>query len=132
MLDAITAAVRTLAVPYGYTLAIWSSGALAVSSYGMSRRPDVILFVLGATCGYLIWDVPVLLLTGGPHNFALSLPGSASLNVLPVLPVVLLSLAIRFIPSRRVGFLFSGFLASVVYVASLAILLWSATAFGIH
>jgi len=129
MLDAIVASVRALAVPYGYTLAIWSSGALAISSYGVPQRPDVLLFVLGATSGYLIWDVPVLLLTGGPHSFSVSLPGSASLNILAVLPAVLLSLAIRFIPSRRLGFLFSGFLASAAYVASLATLLWSATAF---
>ncbi len=129
MLDAIVAAVRALAVPYGYTLAIWSSGALAISSYGVPHRFDVILFVLGATAGYLMWDVPVLLLTGGPHNFSVVLPGSASLNVLAVLPAVLLSFAIRFIPSRRAGFLFSGFLASAAYVLSLALLLWGAVAF---
>lgn len=50
------AALSTLlvasAAPYGYTLAIWSSGALLMRSHGVPDVGDVFIFVAGAIAGF--------------------------------------------------------------------------------
>lgn len=50
------AALSTLlvasAAPYGYTLAIWGSGAMLVRSHGVPDVGDVFMFVAGAIAGF--------------------------------------------------------------------------------
>jgi hypothetical protein len=50
------AALSTLlvasAAPYGYTLAIWGSGAMLVRSHGVPDVGDVFIFVAGAIAGF--------------------------------------------------------------------------------
>lgn len=39
-------------VPYGYTLTIWSAGALCIRRFGLPGFAEVFLFALGGTAGY--------------------------------------------------------------------------------
>ena len=52
--EALGLVVRLEAVPYGYTLGVWSVGAICIGHYGWPRIGDVLLFVAGAVSGYLI------------------------------------------------------------------------------
>jgi hypothetical protein len=51
------AALRTVvaasAVPYGYTVSIWSSGSVLMDRRGMPDVLDVLLFVVGALSGFV-------------------------------------------------------------------------------
>jgi hypothetical protein len=53
---AVHASLSTVVVatsaPYGYTLGVWSSGALLVHSHGVPSVTDVLTFVAGAIAGF--------------------------------------------------------------------------------
>jgi len=53
--------VLASAAPYGYTLTIWSSGAVLIRSHGTPSVGDVFLFIVGALVGF---DVLGLLARG--------------------------------------------------------------------
>lgn len=46
--------VRSSAIPYGYTVTIWTSGAAIESSHGTPTVADAFLFVLGAMAGFAV------------------------------------------------------------------------------
>lgn len=48
----VRAAVASSAGPYGYTLTIWTSGAILLDARGVPSTLDAFLFVLGALCGF--------------------------------------------------------------------------------
>ncbi len=47
-------AVGTSAGPYGYTLTIWTSGAVLLHNHGVPDTLEVILFAFGAVLGFAI------------------------------------------------------------------------------
>jgi hypothetical protein len=51
---AVAATVAAGAVPYGYTIAIWSSGAVLMHAHGTPNVGDVLAFVAGGLIGYLM------------------------------------------------------------------------------
>lgn len=51
---ALATVVSTSAVPYGYTLAIWGSGAVLVRSLGAPTTADAFLFAAGAIAGFYL------------------------------------------------------------------------------
>lgn len=121
--DSLLVVVRALAVPYGYTLALWSAGALAIARWGLPSRRQVLFFVAGAVLAYVLFDLPVLLLAGGPQEFAVRLPAAASLNVIPVLPALGAALLVTRIASKSSGFFLLGFAATSFYIAAFTLVL---------
>ena len=51
-LDGIATTLASAAVPYGYTVVVWSSGSLVSNSRGKPGVEDVVLFAAGAVVGY--------------------------------------------------------------------------------
>jgi hypothetical protein len=49
---ALATIVAASAAPYGYTLSVWGSGALALSMDGVPRQGEAVAFVLGAVLAY--------------------------------------------------------------------------------
>jgi hypothetical protein len=49
---ALDAVVAASAAPYGYTVSIWSSGAIVMHAHGAPDVLDVVLFALGALAGF--------------------------------------------------------------------------------
>jgi hypothetical protein len=49
---ALDAVVAASAAPYGYTISIWSSGAIVMHAHGAPDVLDVVLFALGALVGF--------------------------------------------------------------------------------
>jgi hypothetical protein len=50
--SALDAVVAASAAPYGYTVSIWSSGAILIHTHGAPDVLDVVLFALGALAGF--------------------------------------------------------------------------------
>jgi hypothetical protein len=51
---ALESVAAASAAPYGYTISIWSTGALLMHAHGMPDVLDVLLFVLGAISGFVV------------------------------------------------------------------------------
>jgi len=51
-LRGVDAALRGAALPYGYTLTVWATGASLIRSHGTPDLGHVLLFVAGATTAY--------------------------------------------------------------------------------
>lgn len=50
----LQSAVATSAAPYGYTLTIWTSGAVTTHSQGIPTAWEALLFVAGAVIGFAL------------------------------------------------------------------------------
>ncbi|HEY1355410.1 MAG TPA: hypothetical protein VGF09_03760 [Solirubrobacterales bacterium] len=50
----LQAAVATSAAPYGYTLTIWTSGAVTTHAEGLPTTIDALLFLAGAVAGFAL------------------------------------------------------------------------------
>lgn len=119
--EALGLVVRLETVPYGYTLAVWSAGAICIGHYGWPRIGDVLLFVAGAVSGYLM----LVLLAAGLGAGAPQGPVPAllpTLNLAPALPPVVVAVAVRRIGNRTVGYFAIGFLATLTYTCGLVLL----------
>lgn len=51
---ALTTVVDRSAIPYGYTLTIWTSGAVLERSHGTPAVGDTLLFLIGAFAGFAV------------------------------------------------------------------------------
>ena len=121
--EAVRAVTHALAVPYGYTLTIWASGALAVSRYGSPRPLEILLFIGGATLGFLAFDAFSIASMPGEGSFSVVLPASVTLNLLAVAPASLVVFLVRRVRPRALGFFAVGFAGSAAYLATVVALL---------
>lgn len=128
--EAVGSVIKGIAIPYGYTLAIWSAGMLAVGRYGHPRTHEVFTFVLGAVGGYLLLDLVALGSVTGGDDYLIQVPSIALLNVLPIIPALATAFIVREIPSRRIGYPAIGFAATVFYVLALSTLFWAWSRWG--
>ncbi|MFQ5875604.1 MAG: hypothetical protein ACE5JL_17650, partial [Dehalococcoidia bacterium] len=120
--DAIATVVQNVALPYGYTLSVWSAGAIAIFAYGTPRKRDALLFVAGAVIGFLVFDIPTWWSVSADTTLTVRLPSIALLNVFPLVAVGASGLLIRRVVRRDIGYFVSGLTATVVYIVSLALL----------
>ncbi len=51
---ALATVVRRSAIPYGYTLTVWTSGAAIEHSHGTPAVGDTFLFLIGAVAGFAV------------------------------------------------------------------------------
>ena len=66
---ALATVVAASAVPYGYTLAIWGSGAVLLRSLGAPTAAEVFIFAAGASAGfYLVGRLLGLLASATPGS----------------------------------------------------------------
>jgi hypothetical protein len=50
--SALATIVAASAAPYGYTISVWSSGAVLIHTHGVPTVGEVFAFLGGALCGY--------------------------------------------------------------------------------
>jgi hypothetical protein len=81
---ALKSAARSSAVPYGYTLTVWSSGAVLMRSHGAPPVADVFLFLAGGVAAFVA--IALLSAAGGepPEPSAADLLTAGALNVVAV------------------------------------------------
>jgi hypothetical protein len=64
MTSSLATVVTATAAPYGYTLTIWSAGAVLVRSHGTPTVGDLLMFVAGAIAGFNALGVLAVAATG--------------------------------------------------------------------
>lgn len=62
-LSGLATVLRDSALPYGYTLTIWSSGMMLTHERGLPSVGEVFLFVVGAFAGFVVLGL-IVKLTG--------------------------------------------------------------------
>ena len=101
-------------LPFGYTLTVWSAGAIASYRYGLPKPGEVYLFLLGAIGAYLACAViafPEYDLSAPARRAALAI-----VNVFAVAAAASVSLIVRLFESPGVGFALAGFVGSLIYI----------------
>jgi hypothetical protein len=108
-----------LAIPYGYTVTLWSAGALAFVRLGPPGVGEILGFVLGACLAFL-----GLGSVGAVHLEAevpMRVPAIVVFNVVPILVALLVALVPLAWLGRPYGFFAASLLATLAYVLSLAL-----------
>jgi hypothetical protein len=110
-----------LCVPFGYTVTLWCTGAWTVTRYGLPTRLDVLLFATGAVGAFL-----ALAAVGRQRldrEVPMRLPAVVVLNAFPIVTVAIVLAVPQGAVPRAVAYLGSSFLATGVYIVSLASLI---------
>ncbi len=118
MNNAICRVTSILSIPYGYTVTLWSAGAMTVTRLGPPSTLDVLLFVLGAVTAFV-----ALAGAGRTHLDAevpMRVPAVVVMNLFPILAALgVIAFPIGAV-SRSVGYFAGSFLATATYVVCLA------------
>ena len=109
-----------LAGPYGYTVSIWATGAIAAARYGAPDIVDAVAFPMGAVTAFLLMAVWSRAAVGAeiPERVSAVL----LINFLPI-PSIAVGALCTLLPSKALGFGAAGFGATLTYVLSAAILI---------
>lgn len=122
-LKTLSRVVSNIDLPYGYTLSVWSAGALSLYRYGIPTPWQIILFVSGATLGYLS---PVVFVY--PYVEKITVPlhirKIALINVFSVVASLVSILVILLVQLRLLGWFLAGFVATLVYILCFSALLY--------
>jgi len=118
MTNAIGRVTSILSIPYGYTVTLWSAGALTAGRLGPPSVLDVLLFVIGAVVAFV-----ALACAGGRHlegEIPMRVPSLVVVNVFPILVALLIVAFPSRMVGRPLGYFADSFLATSAYVLSLA------------
>ena len=114
--ESLRGLARASAGPYGYTLTLWSSGAVAIERLGHPRLVGVLLLALGGVAGFVAIEILASGIAGETPaqqsevlwvNAHLLANGGAVIAVWAATGIV----------TGRLGWLATGFLATSVYLS---------------
>jgi hypothetical protein len=116
-------AVATSAAPYGYTLTVWTSGAVTTHSRGIPTAWEALLFLAGAVCGF---GLIAALAYGRPSEVFRASREQEGVRLWGGFHLVSVGLAIgaaalvTALVKDPVAWLIVGFVATLVYLAVIA------------
>jgi hypothetical protein len=113
----------TLVIPQGYTLSIAGSFAVAVHRYGFPYDLNAWGFVAGAVVAFVALAIIARGALGGGIA-ALPMGLRATINVVPLVVVLLVAGLVALLESPSVGFPVAGFAGAGGYVVLLSAFLW--------
>ncbi len=116
---ALAEVVSKAGIPYGYTLTVWSTGAICAGRFGLPDPRQVFLFLAGGTLAY--GGLALLVSRGGVLRAARP-PAALWENVFAVPAVGLVYGLDGLVPSAAASFFLSPFVATFVYLLGLAAL----------
>lgn len=117
---ALTEVVSKAGIPYGYTLTVWSAGALCIGRFGIPSAAEVFLFVAGGTVGY---GALALVVSGRRRVVRAARPPAALWENAFAVPAIGTTYGIdRLVDSAGVNFFVSPLVATLVYLLGLAVL----------
>jgi hypothetical protein len=115
--SALVATVSASAAPYGYTLTIWTTGAVLAHARGIPSAPDALLFLVGAVLAYGL--VAAVAVRGMGERYSASANSAAIWGGLHVFSVGLAIGAVAAV-AHYVGDVgawpLGGFLATAIYL----------------
>lgn len=118
MNNAIGRVTSILSIPYGYTVSLWSAGALTVTRLGVPSALEVFLFVSGAVIAFV-----ALAGVGHAHldvEVPMRVPSLIVINLFPILAALVVVLFPSGLLNRNLAYLANSFLATATYILSLA------------
>lgn len=118
--NAIGRVTSILSIPYGYTVSLWSAGALTFTRLGPPSILEVFLFVIGAVAAFV-----ALAGVGYDHLEAevpMRVPWLVVVNLFPIVAaLVVVAFPVRMV-GRSLAYFAGSFLATATYIVSLAAL----------
>jgi hypothetical protein len=118
----LRATVAASAAPYGYTLTIWTSGAVTTHERGLPTAWEAVLFLLGAVCGFGLTSVVAY--GGAARAFAARSHGAVRLwgafHLLSVGLAILAAAIIVAVVDSTVAWALVGLVATTVYLLTIA------------
>jgi hypothetical protein len=118
----LQAAVANSAAPYGYTLTIWTSGAVTTNARGIPSTWEALLFLAGAVAGFALIGAiaygSLARIVATEDGRAVRLWGSFHLPSVG-LAIALATLVAHFVKSS-LAWPIVGFLATIAYLALIA------------
>lgn len=118
---------RTLSLldlPFGYTLTVWTSGAIALRRFGVPSLLDSLLFALGAIIAYLICAALAYRQLDG--NVSIHVEGVAFINVISIVAAGAVSVVADLISNPTLGYPVAGFAGTLAYILCMSALLYVA------
>jgi hypothetical protein len=109
-------------LPFGYTLTIWSSGAIAIGRYGFPKFGDIFAFLLGGITAYVI--LALLSIRSAPTASRLEVRRSTTLNVCAIIAAIAVSAISRLVSVPYLGFFAASGAGTLVYIVTLAAFNW--------
>jgi len=121
---ALSLVAEAVNMPFGYTLAVWSSATITSDRFGLPDLLEIFAFLFGAIGAYLALALPSAEYIG--PTMPLKARRATLINVASVVAAILVTLVVRLapFPSAWSGFLVAGFMSTLVYMLVLALLLW--------
>jgi len=115
--------VQAIGAPYGYTVVLWSTGALVIARYGLPSTVDILLFALGGVGAYLAFaGLTEWLLAPGDSPGMTPQVSRPLVNLVPVAPPMIIALITREIRLKKVAYLLSSLIATAAYIGGLVVL----------
>lgn len=114
--------VAAMDLPFGYTLTIWSSGAIAIGRYGFPNVVEIFAFLLGGITAYVIlawFSIPP-----APTASRLEVRRSTTLNVCAIVAAIAVSAITGLVSFPYFGFFAAAAAGTLVYIVTLAAFNW--------
>lgn len=116
---ALAEVVGKAGIPYGYTLTVWSTGALCIGRFGLPTPGEVFLFVAGGTLAYELLAVAV---TRRAIVRAAKPPAALWENMFAVPAIGATFVLDRLIAARGPNFFLSPLVATFLYLIGVSLL----------
>ena len=114
--------VAAMDLPFGYTLTIWSSGAIAIGRYGFPHVGEIFAFLLGGITAYVI--LAWLSIPPAPTASRLEVRRSTTLNVCAIVAAIAVSAISILVSFPYLGFFAAAAAGTLVYIVTLAAFNW--------
>jgi len=114
--------VAAMDLPFGYTLTIWSSGAIAIGRYGFPNVGEIFAFLLGGITAYV--TLAFLSIPSAPTASRLVVRRSTTLNVCAIVAAIAVSAIPGLMPFPYLGFFAAAAAGTLVYIVTLAAFNW--------
>ncbi|WP_448590886.1 hypothetical protein [Thermoflexus hugenholtzii] len=117
--DGLAHGISVLALPYGYTVALWVTGAMAREHYRALGWRDAWAFLAGALGAFLM--LAWISRSRMPAEIPAPLPAALALNGLAAVAAAGGTGVCGAIPTSWLGFLMAGFTTTGIYILSIAL-----------